>query len=62
MAVDVQIGSIETRLSAADPEVLRTPQLMAAIVAMAKQELERDRQLEDRREADMAPSPGGRRR
>jgi hypothetical protein len=62
MAVDVQIGSIETRLSAADPEVLRTPQLMAAIVAMAKQELERDRQLEDRREADMAPSPGRRRR
>ncbi len=52
MAVDMRIGSIETRLSIADPATLQTPQFMARIVAMVKEELERDAQDERRRASD----------
>lgn len=55
MAVDLQIGSVETTLSAADPDAIRTPQFMAAIVEMVKEELTRERELEARRDADRAP-------
>jgi hypothetical protein len=55
MAVDLHIGTIETTLSAADPEAIRTPQFMAAVVAMVKEELARERDLEARRDADRSP-------
>lgn len=55
MAVDLHIGTIETTLSAADPEAIRTPQFMAGVVAMVKEELARERDLEARRDADRSP-------
>lgn len=60
MAVDLRIGSVETTLSAADPEALRTPQLMAALVALVKQELARDRELEAQRNSDRGSTHGKR--
>jgi hypothetical protein len=55
MAVDLHIGTVETTLSAADPDAIRTPQFMAAVVAMVKEELARDRELQARRDADTTP-------
>jgi hypothetical protein len=54
MAVDLQIGTIETTLSAADPAAIRTPQFMAAVVEMVKQDLARERETDSRRDADRA--------
>ena len=63
MPVDVNIGTVETTLSAADPEQIRTPRFMAAIVAMVKEELEREAALKAQRSSDRAPDPRpGRRR
>jgi hypothetical protein len=56
MAVDLHIGTVETTLAAADPDAIRTPQFMAAIVAMVKQELARDQELQQRRTADATPA------
>jgi hypothetical protein len=55
MPVDMHIGTIETKLSAADPDALRTPAFMAEIVRMVKEELAREKELEARRDADRAP-------
>lgn len=63
MAVDVKIGTVETNLTATNPELLRSPQFMAEIVRMVKEELRRDRELESQRAADrsFAPAPAARR-
>lgn len=55
MAVDVHIGAVETTLSATDPAVLRSPEFIAAVAAAVREQLEQDRQLAARREADSAP-------
>lgn len=63
MAVDMKIGSIETRLSATDPATLQTPQFMARVVAMVKEELQREAEDDRRRESDRTAVRGpGRRR
>jgi hypothetical protein len=63
MAVDVNIGTVETTLSAADPQQIRTPQFMAAIVAMVKEELAREEALKMQRASDRAADArAGRRR
>lgn len=60
MAVDLRIGSVETTLTAADPEALRTPELLSALVALVKQELARDRELEAQRNSDRGSTRGKR--
>ncbi|MEV4351497.1 hypothetical protein AB0J83_44140 [Actinoplanes sp. NPDC049596] len=55
MAVDLHIGAVDTTLSAVDPAALRSPELIAAVVAAVKAELERDRLTEQRRTADRDP-------
>ncbi len=60
MAVDLRIGSVETTLSAADPDALRSPQVLSALVAMVKQELARDRELEAQRDSDRGSTHGKR--
>ena len=63
MAVDMKIGSIETRLSATDPAVLQSPQFMARVVAMVKEELKREAEEDERRASDRKAvrGPAGRR-
>lgn len=63
MAVEMKIGTIETRLSATDPATLQTPQFMARVVAMVKEELKRDAEEDQRRAADRKAvrGPAGRR-
>ena len=63
MAVDMKIGSIETRLSATDPAVLQTPQFMARVIAMVKEEMKREAEEDRRRDSDRTAirGPGGRR-
>lgn len=63
MAVDMKIGSIETRLSATDPSTLQTPQFMARVVSMVKEELRRDADEDKRRDSDRRAvrAPGRRR-
>jgi hypothetical protein len=62
MAVDMKIGAIETRLSATDPATLQTPQFMARVVAMVKQELQRESEEEQRRRSDRQAVRGPSRR
>lgn len=63
MPVDVKIGTVETNLTATSPDLLRSPQFMAEIVRMVKEELRREQQLESQRSADrsFAPQPASRR-
>ena len=63
MAVDVKIGTVETNLTATSPDLLRSPQFMADIVRMVKEELRRERELENQRAQDrsFAPLPAARR-
>ena len=63
MAVDVKIGTVETNLTATSPDLLRSPQFMADIVRMVKEELRRERELENQRAQDrsFAPPPAARR-
>ena len=63
MAVDMKIGSIETRLTVTDPAVLQTPQFMARVVAMVKEELKRETEENNRRDSDRTAmrGPAGRR-
>lgn len=63
MPVDVKIGTVETNLTATSPDLLRSPQFMAEIVRMVKDELRREQQLESQRAADrsFAAQPASRR-
>jgi hypothetical protein len=61
VAVDLRIGSVETTLSATDPEALQSPQLLSALVALVKAELARDRELEAQRASDRGSTHGKRR-
>ncbi len=63
MPVDVKIGTVETNLTATSPDLLRSPQFMAEIVRMVKQELQRDQAVSAQREADrsIGTQPPGRR-
>lgn len=63
MAVDVHIGTVETKLTATDPDLLRSPEFMKRLVALVKEELAREEELKVRRAADRMASrnPGGRR-
>jgi len=61
MAVDVQIGTVETKLTAASPDILRSPQFMAEVVRLVKEELKREQALENQRSSDRTmarPAPG----
>ncbi len=63
MAVDVNIGTVETEVSATDPELLKNPAFIARLVAMVKEELKREALEEERRMADRSASRNtGRRR
>jgi hypothetical protein len=62
MPVDMKIGSIQTRLSATDPATLQTPQFMARVVAMVKEELKREAEEEKHRTADRMAMRGPARR
>lgn len=63
MAVDVKIGTVETTLTATDPDVLRSPQFMAEIVRLVKEELKREQMVEAQRSSDttFVQQPSGRR-
>ena len=63
MPVDVKIGTVETNLTATSPDLLRSPQFMAEIVRLVKEELRRERELDSQRVADrsFAAPPAGRR-
>lgn len=63
MAVDVHIDRIETKLTATDPELLRSPEFMQRLVTLVKEELAREEELKTRRSADRMASrtSGGRR-
>ena len=52
MTVDVKIGTVETTMTARDPELLNDPKLIAKIVQMVKQDLMREMEEEKRRDAD----------
>jgi hypothetical protein len=54
MAVDIKISTVETRLTATSPEVLRSPQFMAEIVRLVKEEIRRDQALDTQRSNDQA--------
>lgn len=58
MAVDVKIGTVETTLTATDPDILRDPRFLRMVVALVKEELERDRLEDRRRAADRQASHG----
>ncbi|MGV8937563.1 MAG: hypothetical protein ACOH2J_10600 [Allorhizobium sp.] len=61
MVVDVKIGTVETRLTAASPEILRSPQFMAEVVRLVKEELKREQALDSQRASDRTmarPAPG----
>lgn len=60
MAVDVNIGSIETVIEAADGSSSRQA-LVAEVVRAVKAELDRERLAEERRTRDTAGSRAGRR-
>jgi hypothetical protein len=52
MAVDVNIGTVETNLTAISPDLLRSPQFMAEIVRLVKEELKKEKALEGQRTID----------
>jgi len=56
MPVDVHIGTVETKLTATDPELLRSPEFMRRLVALVKQELVQDEELKARRTSDRMAS------
>ncbi len=61
MAVDVKIGTVETNLTATSPDLLRSPQFMAEIVRLVKEELKKEQSLEGQRTIDRsfaAQAPG----
>ncbi len=63
MAVDVKIGTVDTTLTATNPDVLRSPQFMAEIVRLVKEELKREQIVESQRSTDttfVQPPPGRR--
>jgi hypothetical protein len=63
MPVDVKIGTVETNLTATSPDLLRSPQFMAEIVRMVKEELKREQDVAAQRTADrgIGSQPAGRR-
>lgn len=60
--MDVHIGTIETQVTATDPEHLNDPKFLARIVQMVKEELARDELEQSRREHDRNPGHAGTRR
>jgi hypothetical protein len=62
MAVDVSIGTVETQLTAQDPELVRNAAFIAKIVAAVKEELAREELVKARRDADRTASRGVRNR
>lgn len=63
MAVDVKIGTVETNMTATSPDLLRSPQFMAEIVRLVKEELRREGELDNQRTTDrsFAAPPASRR-
>lgn len=61
--MDVNIEEVQTTVRVADPKQVLSPEVMARIVAMVMQELERTRALEAQRASDRAANArAGRRR
>lgn len=56
MAVDVNIGTVETVMQATDPDALRTPAFVRQVAALVKAELARDALEQERRDADRSPA------
>lgn len=52
MAVDVKIGSVEMKLTASSPDILRSPQFLAEVVRLVKEEMKREATLETQRSND----------
>jgi len=63
MAVDVKISNVDTRLTAMNPDILRSSQFMAEVVRLVKEEIKREQALDTQRGNDqaMTRSPPGRR-
>jgi hypothetical protein len=55
VTVDVRIGSVNTNLTAVDPAAIMTPEFRAVIVAAVREDLERERHVDEQRSADQAP-------
>lgn len=54
MAVDLQIGSIQTLVTAADPDLAGNPQFIARVAEAVRAQLEAERRVDDQRAADAA--------
>jgi hypothetical protein len=52
MAVDLGIGTVQTTLTATDPELFKSPGFRAQVMAIVREELARDQELKKRREND----------
>ncbi|MEL7211163.1 hypothetical protein [Cognatishimia sp. MH4019] len=57
MAVDVNIGTVETVMQATDPDALRSPAFVRQITALVKAELAKEALEDERRAADRSPDP-----
>jgi hypothetical protein len=53
MAVDLGIGTVSTTISAADPEFFRSDEFRLRVMAIVREELEREQRESQRRESDM---------
>jgi hypothetical protein len=61
MAVDVKIGTVETRLTATSPDVLLSSPFMTEVVRLVKEEMKREQALDKQRANDKTmarPAPG----
>lgn len=55
MAVDLHIGTIQTRVTSPAAELLRDEAFIARLVAVVRDQLEAERRVESQRAADAAP-------
>ena len=56
MAVDARIGSVETEMTAHDPDLANDPKFIARVVARVMEEMKNAEIEKTRREADRKPS------
>ena len=53
MSVDLGIGTINTTLSAADPEYFKSDEFRMAVARIVQDEMAREKELSERRAKDM---------
>lgn len=56
MAVDARIGSVETEMTARDPDLANDPKFIAKVVARVMEEMKTAEMEKTRRAADRTPS------